>query len=196
MAASGLSACQTNVGAAAFVGPTRISASDVNRYLAPQAALYSETGADGAVTTLNPKSVVLRVLIDRRIFAALFVNTPGGAPSAGALSAARNEVLARQGGSDARLRQNLKASGYQPAFADVVLNYLAEFGLAESALKDVGDGAAVLAAIAKLHLSVRVNPMYGSWQAAGVTVVNGPLLPSFLTIMSGARASSSAATSG
>jgi hypothetical protein len=184
IAAGVLTGCQSNVGAAAFVGKSRISESDVNHYLTANAAPYTTTDSNGQSTTINPKSEVLSLIIADRLFTAAFKTAPGGPPSASALSASRATVLGQTSLTEAQLIQSVAADGYKGAYASFYITVHAEFVILETQLKDTGDGSIVLAAIAKLKMPVRVSPRYGAWESGELALDNGPILPSFLEIKS------------
>ncbi len=191
LAVSALAACQTNVGAAAFVGKTRISESDVNKYLTPQSALQTNSDA----TTTNPKSVVLSVLIQEQLYSEEVVKLLGHAPTASALSDARVKVLANNGTTEDSLAAQIVASAYSRSLVDVYLDGESKFEIIVDQLKAT-QLTQVSDAIAKLKLRVRVNPRYGSWDPASLAVSNGPAVPSYLQLLSGASASPAATTAG
>ena len=78
VAASGLSACSSHVGSAAYVGDFRISEKTINSYLTAQAKTYTETTSTGS-QTIVPKNYALQLLIQARIFEQTLVKD-GGAP--------------------------------------------------------------------------------------------------------------------
>jgi hypothetical protein len=183
LAIGGLSACQTHTGAAAFVGSSRISESEVNRYLSPTAVAYTQQDSNGQPVSVNPKSQVLELLVRQDLFQALFKTLPGGLPSAGALSAGRSTLLSGAGYTNiSQLEQTITPHGYRASFAGLILDSNTEATILFSELKDPGDASALLSAVDKLHKPVSINPRYGSWTPTSLAINNGPAVPSFLTL--------------
>lgn len=183
LAVGSLTACQSHVGAAAFVGSQRISESTVGSYIGRDAKTTTQTDqSTGQTTTVNPKSQVLGFLIASDLFDHVLRATPGGEPSDSKIAAARQAVLTSNNvASIAQFETIVAKSGYAPKFADLYVDANAKFGLAEQALGDT-DGSKVLAAIKKLDVSVDVSPRYGTWDPTSLGVSAGPSLPSFLKL--------------
>jgi hypothetical protein len=174
--ATGLTACQAQVGAAAFVGKTRISESDVTKYLSPSATTFTATNSDGSTQSVNPKAFVLEYLIRVSLLDKTLAQSKGGTPTAAELAAAKATVL--QGGSDAQLSSELTADGFTTAFEPLYIQATVQLEVLASRLQDT-TGAATLAAIAKADAPVRVNDRYGTWQASQLSLVTAGT-PSFL----------------
>jgi hypothetical protein len=190
-----LTACQTHVGSAAFIGPERISESQLDDYVTPQAQTYTETDSTtGQPTTTNPKSQVLTVLIRDRLFTALFKKLPAGEPSAGAIAAARLTAISQTGGSLEQLTASVTKLGYKSSFVELQLDYEAEVSILLTDLKDPGDGSILVPQLEKLDVPIHVSPRFGEWQASQFAVSNGPAQPSFLTL-SGSDTGAAAGTS-
>jgi hypothetical protein len=190
-----LTACQTHVGSAAFIGPERISESQVNSYVTAQAQAYTQTDSTtGQPTTTNPKSEVLTVLIRDRLFTALFKKLPAGEPSAGAIATARLTAISQSGESLDQLTASVTKLGYKTSFVDLQLDYEAEVSILLADLKDPGDGSILVPQLQKLDVPIHVNPRFGQWQAAQFGVLNGPAQPSFLKLASDTSAAAGTST--
>jgi hypothetical protein len=170
-----LTACQTHVGAAAFVGSQRISESAVNAYIGPNA---QETTDPSSGDVINLKSEVLDLLIAEKLFAAVFTTLPGGGPSASVVAAGRAAEAKQSGITVAQVT----ATGLRANYLDLYIAAQTDFTLLSSAVKDTGDGTALLAAIGKAKQVVRVNPRYGTWSLSQLGVSPGPAPLPFLKI--------------
>jgi len=175
--ATGLTACQAQVGAAAFVGNTRISESDVTRYVGPSATTFSVTNSDGSTQSINPKTYALGFLIIDTLLAKTFAASKDGPPTSSQLAGEEAAVLS--GSTNAELVSGLTSRGFTPAFATLYLDVNEKYGLLGSETNDSGDGSAVAASISKLNAPVRVNGRYGTWNASQLSLVAAGA-PSFL----------------
>ncbi len=186
----GLTACRTNVGTAAIVDGHRISESDVHKYLDPTGPTPSYVAAAvSSGQTVLPKADVMTILVQNQVFATTLARTSGGLPSDAALNAAHDQAVQTLTGQsvtgaqfDAQVAGNLLSEGIKlnllPILLHVVdLEYQLVVRTKASQLSDLG------AAVAAEHISVDVNPAYGTWQAANVSVVQSNSdLPNFLTL--------------
>ena len=185
LAVTGLSACQSRVGAAAYVGSTRISESTIGKYVTRSAA---DTVDQNSGQPVNPKSQVLNLVIYDDLFDRVFASR-GGQPSAAVLAAARTQALTQIGApSLAALETGLESGGYSKAFATVYLDEQAKYALLTTALKDT-DGSILAKTVQDLHVKVSVSPRYGDWDEAHLSVSAGPSTPSFLTLAAADNAS-------
>ena len=185
-----LTACRTNVGTAAIVDGHRISESDVHSYLDPSGPSASFAAqAAGSGQQVLPKSDVITVLVQDRVFADTLARTAGGLPSDSALSSAHDEAVQTLTGQsvsgaqfDAQVAANLLKEGIKlnllPILVHVVdLEYALVVRTKATQLSDIGT------AVSAQHISVDVNPAYGSWQPASVAVVQSNKdLPNFLSL--------------
>ncbi len=136
LAVTGLSACQSKVGAAAFVGSTRISESTVSKYVASTAKpqVSDQTGALD-----SPRSDVLGALIEDALFTRLLKSEPEGAPTAAQLDAAGVAVLAGSSYSSlAALQDAVVVGGYTRAYGALLLDQAAKQSIVTTRLKDPG----------------------------------------------------------
>lgn len=196
--AGGLTACKSNVGLAASVGSSRITESAVTSYLTQDAAAYTQTDpTTNESSTINPKSDVLGLIIADKLFTAVFKTVPGGLPTTSEMDTARAGILSQIGMSADAFAQSEAKEGYKASYTTYFVDVHAKFAILEDRLNDTaGDGSALLAAIDKTHLSVRVNPRYGTWQAQQLTVSTGPDVPSYFTFIGdGADASDTSGSS-
>jgi hypothetical protein len=179
LTAAGLSACQPRVGAAAFVGSTRISESTVGKYVTRNA---TETTDQSTGQPENPKSEVLTSLIITALADKLFQAKDGGPPSAAALDKARAASLTQIGVTSlAALEAAAEPSGFTKAYASAYLDESAKISILQTELKDT-DGSILVKAINDLHQKVSVSPRYGDWQPNSLSVTAGPSTPSFLQL--------------
>jgi hypothetical protein len=177
-----LTACQSRVGAAAYVGSTRISESTVGRYLSRSVTttIDQTTGKPD-----NPKSDVVSSLIVTALLDRVFSTIPAGPPSAAQLDSARVIALQQSGApSVAALEKAAVSAGYTERFADLYLDEQAKIAVLESELKDAS-GAVLINRIGDLHVKVSVSPRYGNWNLSSLAVSAGPSVPSFLQLAAG-----------
>lgn len=182
LAATLLTACHSNVGTAATVNGHRITESDVAKYVTANAQPIPESDqTTGQTTNVPPRSFVLTVLLDSRLFEQVLreVRTEANRayPSQSEVSAAENTFLS--GASVRQLEQGVMKSGLTAAFADL---YLKERGLEELLGTEAKGGADINTVVAKLHAKVSVNPRYGVWDPKTFTLnsTSKDGLPSFL----------------
>lgn len=177
LAATTLAGCQTKVGTAAIVNGQKISESDLNSYLTPNAQpiQVSDTGS------VSARTFVLETLVDSQLIKdALQRKDPAKLGNDGglnnALAAARDSAL--QGVSNDAIDKQADASGLKRKFTDayvtnIELKYLVsqEFANDQAGLQKAIDG-----------LKVTVNPRYGSWDAKNFALsdLSKSQLPSFL----------------
>jgi hypothetical protein len=179
LAVTGLSACQSRVGAAAFVGSTRISESTVGKYV-NRNATESTDQSSGALE--SPKSEVLDTLIISDLIDRVIATKPAYQPSGAALDTARTAALAQIGApSVPALESGLESQGFTKSFADFYLDEQAKIALLTADLKDT-DGSVLFKAVNDLHVKVSVSPRYGDWNEAQLSVSTGPSTPSFLQL--------------
>jgi len=192
LAVTGLSACRTNVGAAAVVGGHRITESEVQTYLTPEgptAAAVAQAAQNNQ--PLYPKSIALNTVVQSRVYAATLTGMPGGLPSDAELHAAHDQAAQTlTGGSitgaqfDAEVAASLGGEGLRQKLLPLVIrNVDLEYALIVRT--KATSAADVAKAIAAQHISVSVNPAYGSWNAATYGVAApGSKVPDFLTLKS------------
>jgi hypothetical protein len=179
LAVTGLSACQSRVGAAAYVGSTRISESTVGKYVNRNA---TETTDQSTGALESPKSEVLDTLIINELIDRVIASKPSFRPSGAALDAARTTALTQIGApSVAALETGLESAGFTKSFADFYLDEQAKISLLTADLKDT-DGSVLFKAVNDLHVKVSVSPRYGDWNETQLSVSTGPSTPSFLTL--------------
>lgn len=194
LAVAGLSACRSNVGAAAVVDGHRISESDVHSYVTPQGvdpALKAQADQSGQV--LVPKSIALNAIVQSRIYAAVLTRTGGGLPSDADLRAARDVAAQTLSGGqitsgadlEKAIAAQLSKEGLSQRLLPVVLRSIdLEFALI-TRIK-AASSADIAKAVTAQHLKVSVNPAFGRWSAQDVSVLppSGSELPNFLTLQS------------
>jgi hypothetical protein len=178
VALAGLSACDTNAGAAAFVGGDRITEADVTKYLTPTSTPYSNSSGG----EVRPKSLVLQTLIREQIFAKALAQH-GGNPTASELARAKSSIL--QGSSDEQLTAQITQTGFAAAFEPVFVSSN-EFGAIFAQRLGAQSDQDVINALNKLGIKVSVSPRYGQWNSTQLALQNGvdPGLSGVLTLPS------------
>jgi hypothetical protein len=177
LAVAGLSACRSNVGAAAVVDGRRITESDVHSYLTPQGP--SVAGLAKFVG-LVPQSVALNTVVQERVFALTLSRTAGGLPSDAELRAQHDQAAATlvQPGPqgpitgaqyDSGVAASLGGYGLSQRLLPFVVRVLdLEYALVTRTKATTG--ADVARAIAAQHIPVSVNPAYGTWSTTAFSV--------------------------
>jgi hypothetical protein len=196
-AVGGLTACNTKVGQAAIVGDHRISESDLGHYVEPAGASSSVLAAASAAGQhVYPKTEVVQLLVQRELFERVLAKN-GGIPGSGELATLHDQAAATFLGTQltgAQLDKYLATTqgqyGYSSKYDDLLLRTVElEAALAvklrAQSLEDL------TAAVNKLKIKVQVNPRYGKWAPATLSV-GGPStdVPDFLKL-GGASASPS-----
>ena len=179
LAAAGLAGCRTNVGTAAMVNGHRITESDVNDYITPDAkvSLQSSNGTFQEA----PRSFVVRELIDDRLFRKLLAKLPGGAPSDAKLDAKLQTDLA--GKTQRQVARTIGLRGFTDDFL-VVFFRVEELGSALSTAQQ--NGVDINAVLKSLDFPVSVSARYGTWDPAKANFNGTPAVPPYLAIQSAA----------
>lgn len=175
--ASGLSACRSNVGSAAYVGDYRISEKTISSFLTAQSKVYSDTTSTGTQTVI-PKNLVLQLLIQARVFDTALARN-GGAPGPGELTKARTTLLANT--TEASVRAQFTQHGFTPSFEPMLvrtytLNQVFQTRYTTTAVK-----ARVFKELQAISKTVRVSPRYGVWDQANFSLGTAPN-PGFLRL--------------
>jgi hypothetical protein len=180
LSVTGLSACRSNVGAAASFDGHRITEADVAKYLTVNAEQIPQQDPNtGATTTIPARSWVLRTLLDTRLYGEVLHASPGGDPGPGDLAAAQTALL--QGISPDQVGDQYVQHGYKRSFAAVYLHLQA---LEQILGKRIQDGLDAQKLVRQLDPHVSVNPRYGSWDRNQLQLNSDPAatLPHFLTL--------------
>ncbi|HEV7193416.1 MAG TPA: hypothetical protein VGN35_09440 [Jatrophihabitantaceae bacterium] len=194
LAVTGLSACRSNVGAAAVVNGRRIAESDVHKYVTPAGvdpSLKAQAETSGQV--LVPTSIALNTIVQARVYELVLAHTPGGVPSNADLRAARDVAAQTLSGGQitsgaalqAAISSQLTKEGLKSDLLPLVVRSIdLEYALITRV--KATSSADIAKAVAAQHVSVSVNPAYGRWSAADVSVLppSGTDLPNFLTLQS------------
>jgi hypothetical protein len=182
-AISGLAACRTNVGAAAYVNGHRISESDVTKYLTPGAEPIPLADSNGQPTgqTVAPRSWVLRSLVRVQLLTDILGKSPVGAPTEAEINTAEKQL------ADAATLQKFDTQyvhrGYRAAFPILVLRENALEQIASAELQDSATADKLKPIIDDLSKKVTMNPRFGTWSAQNADITgNGPAVPSYLTL--------------
>ena len=180
LAATLLTACHSNVGAAATVNGHRITESDVSKYLTPSAHDLVANDSSGGSTSTPARSFVLNALVRAMVFQKVLEVTPKGAPSSADLTAAEQAFLSSQfGGTEQQFTDTVQRLGLKSSFAKV---YLRETAYEQILTNDFNAGIDINTIIKNTRTDVRINPRYGSWNATNfvVSTADNAGLPSFL----------------
>ncbi|MDP9115691.1 MAG: hypothetical protein M3O28_00170 [Actinomycetota bacterium] len=194
IAATGLSACRTNVGVAGRVDGHGISESTVHGYLvdAGPTAKGVASLVDQAGNPVPPKNIVLNVLVESQALTRILDTTTGGVPSDATLAGLHDKAASTLLGAtetgaqlDTDISKSFADDGLRVRF---LAAYLRNLELEQAVIdrvsaKSVADLAKAAAAAG---VAVSVNPAYGAWVAASFSVVGpnskGSTLPNFLTL--------------
>jgi len=188
LALCGLAACGggTKAGAAAFVGGTRITDGDVNRYLTVQSTPYS----NGQGQEIRPRVVVLQTLILQQLLEkALAAN--GGPPSQAELDKVREGVL--QGATEEQLTAQITKSNFTESFEPVYLRtqeLFAIYGLRARATS----ADEVITSVNNRDIGVQVSPRYGTWDAKQFALQGEALAPGLSGVLTTGAAPTTGAT--
>lgn len=174
---AGLSACQTHVGAAAYVGDFRISEKTVNSFLTARAKPYVATTSTGT-ETIVPKPYVLTLLIEQRIFE-LTLAEAGGPPTAAELTKAHDTVLANT--TDAAVSTQFTGHGFAASLEPMLIRTVELNQLLSARFTTTAERTRALALLQKFGAMARVSPRYGTWDLKNFAV-SGTSTPSFLRV--------------
>jgi hypothetical protein len=168
----GAAACDSKAGTAASVGTARVSETQLNNYLTPNAQPI--TDSQGGSTPA--RSFVLQTILRNEVLPKVLAAT-GGTPSETEVAQAR--VVAMQGNSDAAYTSKITDLGLSARFEPVFTRSLALVNLLTARLTSQ---AQLDAALQKAHADVSVSPRYGAWNQSGLSItdMSGKQVPSFL----------------
>jgi hypothetical protein len=185
----GLTACDSKVGQAAIVGDHRISESDLGAYLTPAGASPSVlSAASAAGQHVYPKSEVVQLLVQQELFERV-LESRGGVPTEGELAKLHDQAAATFLGtqlSGAQLDSYLATTqddyGYGAKYAHLLLRTV-ELEAALAVDLKAQSLADLTAAVNKEHIKVQVNPRYGKWAPATLSVGSpSSAVPDFLKL--------------
>jgi hypothetical protein len=176
LALCGVAACgNSKPGAAAFVGGTRITDGDVNRYLTVQSTPYS----NGQGQEIRPKVVVLQTLILQQLLEkALAAN--GGPPSQAELDKVRDSVL--QGATEEQLTSQITKSNFTPSFEQAYLRAQELFAIYGQRTRATSADE-VIASVNERDIGVQVSPRYGTWDAKQFALQAEALAPGLTSVL-------------
>jgi hypothetical protein len=171
LALCGLAACGggTKAGAAAFVGGTRITDADVNRYLTVQSTPYS----NGQGQEIRPRVVVLQTLILQELLSKALAAS-GGPPSQSELDRVHDSVL--QGATEEQLTSQITKSNFTASFEPVYLRTQELFAVLGERLHATSADE-VIASVNKHDIGVQVSPRYGTWDTKQLGLQGEALAP-------------------
>jgi hypothetical protein len=191
LAVAGLSACRSNVGAAAVVDGHRISESDVHKYLTA-AGVDPSLAAQAKASNQNfvPKTIALNTIVQAQVYELVLRHTKGGVPADAELRAER-DVAAQTltGGSitsgaalESAVASQLTKEGLTRNLLPLVVRSIdLEYALITRI--QATSAADIAKAVTAQHIKVSVNPAYGKWSAPDVSVLppSNSTLPDFLS---------------
>ena len=165
IAGLGLTGCDSKAGTAAVVNGNRISETQLSDYLAPNAQPITATNSDGSSFSVPARVFVLQYLIRNQVFPLLLSRT-GSPVTEDELSADRAAAI---GGDEATLQKQIAAVGLRPRFEEVLLR---DRELTDLVGKKLTTQQQITDAVAKIKDVVRINPRFGSWDNATLTIVD------------------------
>jgi hypothetical protein len=176
VAATATGCDSSNVGVAAKVDGTRITETQLSRYVTPAA---QGVALQQSAPKTPPKSFALFILIFDRLYADLLRNTKGGLPAPGVISSQINTFVGNH--TPQQAVASLGVHGYTAEMDQAVLRFRALSTLLGERQQH---GVDVSAALKKLSFPVTINPRYGTWDAKRFTVDTGTRagLPDFLKL--------------
>ena len=184
VAAAGLTACTSKVGAAAIVSGARISDNSVQRYVQPGAVPYVPQGAT-TTTPVIPKVNVLQDLIYVELFEDALEAHGGPATQAELNAQAPSaQAIASERALDV-------SEGYTDDFVDLEVRAIELEGVLAKRVNDPGDGSELTKALTG---HVDVSGRYGEWDDSTHQIAYGATdgVPSFVTLVNPAAATPAA----
>lgn len=157
----GLVGCDSKAGTAAVVNGHRITDKQLSRYV-PASAKPIPSG-DGSTST-PAKNFVLQFLVRNEVFP-LLLAAAGGSVTEAQLEASKASVL--QGTTEQKLTDQITQAGLSASFEPVLVRNRELLTVVQSKLttdKQVND------ALAKVKDKVSINPRYGSWDLASLSL--------------------------
>jgi len=158
-----VSGCESNVGTAAVVDGSKISESDVTRYLDPAAADASQA-----------RNLALQYQIREKLFTAA-LRKKNKVPTDQDLQAQHDLAISNLIGqqvtgaqADKTLRGLMGQTGLKQSFADVLTRSF-ELELFYAKQTNANQEQVVEKDLASQHLPVSVNPRYGTWNTSNFT---------------------------
>jgi hypothetical protein len=178
LAVAGLAGCKTNVGTAAMIDGHRITESDVNDYVSPEAQPVQEQSSTGTVIAVPPRSFVISELINEQLGLDLVRHVARfeGFTSA-QLDARVTATLA--GKTPTAEAESLGLKGFPERFYRVVLR-VRELGNLLQQQSQAGTDVNKI--LTSLDFPVSVNPRYGSWDKKTYSFNASPSVPSYLSV--------------
>jgi hypothetical protein len=173
-----LTGCDSKIGTAAVVNGSKISESDVSRYLDPAANDASQA-----------RSLALQYQIEQKVLT-VALQAKNALPSDDELGKRRDEALSglfngQLSGDKANqaLTSVLSQNGLKPSFSEVLIRTV-ELEEAYTQAVNASQAQQAVAEIVKQHIPVSVNPRYGSWDTAtfSFTGLGSKQLPSVVTL--------------
>jgi hypothetical protein len=173
-----LTGCDSKIGTAAVVDGSKISESDVSRYLDPAAADASQA-----------RDLSLQYQLRGKLFSVALRNKralPSDADLAKLHDQAVSNLLGQQlsgDRGDQALRSSMKQNGLKESFAGELVRSF-ELELAYAKAINANQESQVAADLVKQKIPVTVNPRYGSWNTAtfGFSGMGSKQLPSVVTL--------------
>ena len=173
-----LAGCDSKIGTAAVVNGSKISESDVSRYLDPAADDASQA-----------RSTALQYQIEEKVLSTA-LRGKNALPSDDDLAKGHDEALSnlfngQLSGDQANqaLSKVLAQNGLKASFGEVLIRTV-ELENAYSRAINAEQAQQAVAELAKLNIPVSVNPRYGSWNAQtfSFTGLGSKQLPSVVTL--------------
>jgi hypothetical protein len=198
LATVGLTACSGQPGAAAFVDNTRISQSEIGKYLTPTGVSSSASAAAASQgqQLQSPKLNVVNLLVQEQVWRAALAHTPGGVPSEAELAKLHDTAAATFLGTqttgsdlDALIAAQEGQYGFTSEYGNLLLTTVELEAALVKELK-VSSLEELSAAVAKFGITVKVSAVYGKWDPKNLSLTSpDAAVPTFITIPSTAASS-------
>jgi hypothetical protein len=180
---AGLAGCRTNVNTAAVIDGHRVTETEVNQYLTPNAQPVSERDQNGGTSQISPRSFVVAQLINERLGFKILAAIPSVSDvTAAQLDAQLQSDLA--GKSVTEVAETLGLHGYTEDFYKIVLRVQELSGVLRNAQQN---GVDVSKAINSVSFPVSVSPRYGRWDANNLQFSSGVTVPGYLDVRPGSH---------
>jgi hypothetical protein len=178
LAVTGLAGCRNNIGTAAVIDGHRVTESDVNQYLTPDAQPIAEKQSDGSTVQVAPRSFVVAQLIEGQ----LAFKVMGAIPSVSNVTESQLDARLQNdlaGKTVTQVAESLGLHGFTESFYKIVLR-TQEISIVLRG--EASKGVDVRSAFDKIKFPVSVSPRYGRWNTKTLTFSAGATVPSYLDL--------------
>ena len=180
LALTGLAGCKTNIGTAAIIDGHKVTESDINHYLTPDAQpVTQQNQSTGGSTQVSPRSFVMSTLINERLGFKLMALIPSvSGITESQLDAQLQNDLA--GKTPRQVAEQGGLHGYTDDFYKILLRVRELVFVVQQQ-----PGNVVQRAFSKVNFPVYVAPRYGQWDSKQLLFTAGSALPGYLEVQPG-----------